>query len=457
MEITYSYKGVPTIDAFARSNKFFRGLMGPFGSGKSSGCVIEFPRRTDMQKAQGDGVKRARYAAIRNTYRQLEDTTIRTFEQWMPFSDFGRYYSSDHTFVCDKVPGMEFEVLFRALDNDRHVKNLLSLELTGAWINEAREIPKTIVDALEGRVGRYPGVKDGGCDWFGIWADTNPPDDDSWWYKHFEETAPENAELFKQPSGLSDAAENMQNLPPNYYKNLMLGKSDEFVKVYIKGEYGYVADGKPVYPEYNDRVHCQHVEAVKGLPIYRGWDFGLTPACMLSQLLPSGRWIILDELMADDMGIERFGNNVITWCGQKWDGFEFEDIGDPAGESKSQTDEKTCFQILNAMGIKIRGGDQDPNIRIESVKKPLNMMVSGLPAFTLHPRCKTLRKGFMGRYRYRRMQTAQERYDNKPEKNEYSHVHDAAQYVATKLFAAALKKSPSGSIDYYKIYGGGSA
>lgn len=454
MQITYSYEGSPTIEAFANSDARFRGLMGPFGSGKSSGCIIEIMRRAAAQKPAPDGIRRTRWAAVRNTYKQLDDTTIKTFQQWTPFEEFGRYYVADHRFVCDMIPGIEVEILFRALDNDRHVKNLLSLELTGAWFNEAREIPRTIVDAMDGRIGRFPSMKDGGPTWHGMIADTNPPDDDSWWFKYFEELRPKNAALFKQPSGLSPNAENIRNLIPNYYINLAEGKSPEYKKVYIDGEYGYVADGKPVFPEYNDNVHCADVEPVQKLTLYRGWDFGLTPACTLSQMLPNGRWIVIDELTADSMGIENFGRNVIAWCGQSYADFTFEDIGDPAGDSRSQTDERTCFEILKGMGINIRGGDQDPHVRQESVRKPLNRMVDGKPAFALHPRCKMLRKGFMGKYRYRKMQVAADRYDEKPEKNEYSHVHDALQYVATRLFAAALKRGEGNSgVDYYKIYG----
>ncbi|BCV04223.1 MAG: hypothetical protein CM15mV81_280 [uncultured marine virus] len=44
-------------------------------------------------------------------------------------------------------------------------------------------------------------------------------------------------------------------------------------------------------------------------------------------------------------------------------------------------------------------------------------------------RCATLIKGFQGGYCYRRMQVSGERYDDKPEKNMYSHIHDALQYM----------------------------
>ena len=48
------------------------------------------------------------------------------------------------------------EFLFRALDKPDDIKKLLSLEVTGGWLNEAREIPKAIMDILIGRLGRYP-------------------------------------------------------------------------------------------------------------------------------------------------------------------------------------------------------------------------------------------------------------------------------------------------------------
>ena len=68
-----------------------------------------------------------------------------------------------------------------ALDKQEDVKKLLSLELTGVWLNEARELPKSIVDACTMRVGRFPSMRDGGPSWFGVIMDTNAPDETHWW------------------------------------------------------------------------------------------------------------------------------------------------------------------------------------------------------------------------------------------------------------------------------------
>lgn len=437
--IEYSYEHAPTIREFSRSNAFVRGLMGPFGSGKSSGCVIEIMRRAAAQQPGPDGIRRSRWAVIRNTYGQLSDTTIKTFMEWMPPDSCGHYVQSEHNYTIDKMEGVVCEIMFRALDRPDHIRNLLSLELTGAWVNEAREIPWSIIDALQGRVGRFPKKVDGGPTWYGIIMDTNPPDDMSGWYHYFEDMRPSNAAVFKQPSGQSDAAENIGNLPNGYYQNLALGKSDEFVKVYIDGQYGFVLEGKPVYPEYNDTIHCRECSPVSGKPIRRGWDFGLTPACTFSQLLPSGQWIVFDEMVATSMGIDRFSDDVLLHIEHEHAGYQFEDYADPAGVQRAQTDEKSCYEIMLSKGIRVIAGEVAPSLRIEAVKKPLNTMIAGSPAFLLHPRCKVLRRGFMGGYQYRRMQTSIEKYADKPEKNDYSHPHDALQYDASKLFGGMLR------------------
>ncbi len=439
MEINYSYLHVPTIERFSDSNKFIRGLMGPFGSGKSVGCLIEILNRSAAQAPGPDGIRRTRWAVIRNTYGQLKDTTIKTVCEWLPPEQgFGtlRGLEKRPEYIITGFEGIEIELIFRALDNPSHVSNLLSLELTGAWVNEARDVPLSIIEALQGRVGRFPSMRVGGSSWHGIIMDTNPPDNDSWWYKLFEEKKPGNCAIFKQPSGLSSSAENIKNLPANYYVNLAAGKDHDFINVYVHGEYGYVQDGKPVYPDYFDSVHCtEAAEPRKGSPIIRGWDFGLQPACVFTQLSPEGTWVVFDELIADNMGITRFGDNVIEHCKKNYSEYIFEDYGDPAGQFGAETDESTCFQILQGKGIEIMAGEQTPLLRQESVKKTLITMANGLPILQLHPRCRMLRKGFQGKYRYRRMQVSNERYEDKPEKNAFSHPHDALQYIATRLFS----------------------
>src|ERR1700733_3205617 len=447
-DIEYDYAHVPTIWRFSQSHKFIRGLMGPFGSGKSSGCVMELVQWASRQP-DVESVRHSRFAVVRNTYRQLSNTSVRTWLDWLPDGQFGTFAKSDHNYFL-RVPladgtVAESEILFRALDRPEHVSNLLSLDLTGAWVNEAREIPWPVIKALQGRVGRYPAVRAGGCVDPGLLLDTHPPHRASWWYNNFEVDRPDNCEIFKQPSGRSAEAENLANLPANYYENQMKGADEDYIRVYVDGLYGYVKDGKPVFPEYNDGLHCAEVDPIKGVAIKRGWDFGLTPAVVFTQMLPEGRWIVFEEICGEDLGISTFADCVLQLSAERFPGHTFEDYGDPAGEQRSAMTadraEKTCFDILRGKGIFIRTGEQNLVSRLESVRKPLNTLREGKPQFQLHPRCTMLRKGFLGRYQYRRVKISgsAERYHDEPEKNEYSHPHDALQYVATKIFGDVVR------------------
>lgn len=420
-----------------------RCLVGPFGSGKSVGCVIELISRALAQKPGPDGIRRSRWIVVRNTYRQLSDSTVKTFLDWLPPIHFGDYRQSDQSYTIRAFENCVIEVIFRALDRPDHVGNLLSLEVTGGWVNEAREVPWAIIEALQGRVGRYPAVRDGGATWWGVFMDTNPADTDSKLYKYFVEAEhdPKSVALFMQPSGLGNQAENLENLPGgrDYYKKMALGKDREFVRVYCEGQWGFVIDGRAVFLEYNDTAHCvSDIKPVAYAPIYRGWDFGLTPACTFLQLLPTGQLIVFDELLSESMGVDQFSDEVLTHSSVHYPDWEFIDIGDPAGVQRSQTDEKTCFQILQSKGIMIEPGLQSVAIRLESVRRPLTRLVQGKPGFALHPRCKTLRKGFMGGYQYRRLQTSAEKFTAVPDKNSYSHIHDSLQYPLTRIFGGGM-------------------
>ncbi len=469
--LNYNTHDVPTIHAFLHDDAFIRGLMGPFGSGKSSGCLWDIVNRGLKQVPGPDGVRRSRWAIIRNTYGQLRDTTIKTVHQWFPYPMMGLWRSTEHEYLLNRLiaPGdkkcAEIELLFRALDRPDHVRNLLSLDLTGAWVNEAREVPWAIIDALQGRVDRYPAKRDGGATWAGIIMDTNPPDSDSNWYKFFEQadhreavehlaqfipglTVEKYCRIFKQPSGLSPECENKSNQSPGYWQRLAIGKTDEWVRVYCKGEYGFVTEGKAVFPEYHDNVHCPGTADDKKaprtdsrLPVHRGWDFGLTPSVIFSQLSASGQWKVVDELCADSMGVDRFSDRVLTHSSTHFPDTEFIDVGDPAGDSRAETDERTCFSILHAKGIMIEAGMQSPQIRQECVRKPLRQFDDdGNPAFNLHPRCSRLRRAMMGGYHFRRIQIGGgDRWAEKPEKNIYSHPADALQYSATRLFGPSLQ------------------
>src|SRR5688500_10495248 len=133
------------------------------------------------------------------------------------------------------------------MDDEADARQFLSLELTGIWFNELRELPRAVVEAGDGRLGRYPSMKDGGPSWYGMIADSNMPDEDHWLYALGEGDAPAGWDFFRQPGGVikvdgrwtqNPLAENIANLTPDYYTGQLAGKSDAWIAVHLAAEYG---------------------------------------------------------------------------------------------------------------------------------------------------------------------------------------------------------------------------
>ena len=453
LDINYTPAG-PVCDAFFYSDAFMSGIRGPIGSGKSTACCFRPWRHLAESDPDRHGVRRARWAVIRNTYPELKTTTIKTWHQWFP-RDLGGWQDVGPPTHHIKTGDVDMEVMFIALDRPDDVKKLLSLELTGAWVNEAREIPKAIIDGLTGRVGRFPPVRDGGNRWFGVIMDTNSPDTDHWWYYLSERVPGETLtsmveaeaelraagilaptqplfEFFTQPGGDAPDAENLENLPPGYYARARAGKDEAWIKVYVRGDYGFVTDGKPVYPEFRDNMHVRPVEFDQRLGLWIGIDFGLTPAAVFGQRTFVGRWHWIDELVAEDMGAKRFGELLRLKLDREYPKAAIDGIfGDPSGDNRAQTDERTPFDILRSEGVAARPApSNDFVLRREAVARPLGQLVDGIPSLIISPRCDVTRRGMAGGYQYKRLQvTGESRFHDKPNKNRFSHPCEAAQYM----------------------------
>lgn len=261
-----------------QSNAFARVAKGPVGSGKSSACVMEIVKRASQQEPGADGVRRTRFAVIRNTYRELRDTTRRTFEQWVP-QMAGKWREADFAFdlraPLDDGTRVECEVLFRSLNRPEDVKKLLSLELTGAYVNEVKEIPKRVIDVLETRIGRYPSAAQGGPTWFGWWGDTNPWHVGHWGQKLFKEPPP-GYELYAQPGGRAANAENTEHLPQGYYTRLCHGKDAEWIRVFIDGE-DAASDVGSIYGNLLEKYKFEDFKHPRD-GVFASYDLGFTDA-----------------------------------------------------------------------------------------------------------------------------------------------------------------------------------
>lgn len=519
---TITYTASHTAAKLHASNKLVRGFMGPVGNGKSVACIQEIVRLAREQAPNNQGVRKSRWAIIRNTTPELRTTTLNTWKQWLPEQvcpvTMHPMIVGKMNIPIDDGTRIELEAYFIALDRDDDVKKLLGMEITGAFINEAREISYAVVKAARERIGRYPARIDGyedtkdykaprdsegniqPCTRKALLMDTNPPDDDHWWYQLAEEgclrgtdeakkglAIQETAKIFdffrgpspliKQADGSYEPnpkAENIENLPGGYqyYLDMIAGNDEDQINVQVLGNYGHLTTGKPVYPEYNDKLHCPEtgIIPIPSLPIALGWDFGLTPSCIIGQLTSRGQLLILDECFAEDSNVRSFAlNTVKPLLSTKYKDFEIAfSVADPAGGNRGEGEGKSAIRILNDdyarenefgdiitplnLGfITEEAPTNDPTLRIDAVKSFLGRLVEGgYPAYVLNKSCRLLRKGKMGGYQYKKLQVSGDtRYNLKPDKNIYSHPADAEQYLALG-FTRGLNEYRREEQEYYE-------
>lgn len=495
---TLDFTSAPTVSAVLMDKtSFVIGLMGPFGSGKSVGMATWVMGIALEQEPAPDGIRYTRIGIVRNTQPELKSTTINTFTEVVPEGTHGRViYSSPISYHIripphgrpgspGHVPGVDAKILFIGLDKPQDVKHLLSMELTAAWVNEAREVPWAIIKVLLDRVGRYPSKERGRPTRVQVGMDTNPPDEDHWWYEAFEVAPPDvkwkdqggnvhhiRWRGYRQPPALLECkkvaegiyqstdprfqyeydddevipaagtywavnphAENLPHLEPAYYARIATGKDRQHIECYGCGMYVYVKEGRPVLPEFHRDSMVDEFAAIEGADMILGVDIGggtLAPAAVLLQRHPLGIWLCHDEVIGEEMGVDRFADVLRGHMTNRWPNVTVRAVyTDPAAEKRDEIFEVKVNQWLREKGFPVKPAPtQDWRDRRLAIAQPCGRFIAGKPGLMIHKRCRTLIKGLSGAWHFRRVQMAgSERYTETPDKTHpYSDVCEALGY-----------------------------
>ena len=436
MNAVVTFKSPPTVGRFMLDKFFIRFIIGPVGSGKSVGCIMELLRRAREQAANARGLRQTRFAIVRNTLQQIKQTCLADIEMWI--KPIAHYKVSDQTiYVTMNLPDgtkVESEWLLMPLDTKEDVKRLLSLNLTGAWVSEFREIPLDVIDGIVGRLGRYPAKAIAPLTWHGLIGESNPPDEDSEWFHKLEVERPPNWNVFKQPGGMDPAAENRENLPDDYYENLVSNNSPDWVDVHVHAKYGKSLSGQAVFRStFRPDFHISKIPlfATPGLPLMLGQDFGRTPAALISQIDTRGRLLVLREVNSVDMGIELFITSTLRpVLYQFYMGFTAFMVADPTGRYKGQTGEESPFDALKRLGFKVYAAPSNElEPRLRAVEQQFLRSIDGGPSVLIDgTNCPNLVQALKYHYRYRRKKDGE--LDEKPEKTHpWSDLADDLQYL----------------------------
>ena len=447
----------PVAGAFCLDRSEFPVIMGPVGSAKSTAAAMRLMNTAAQQTTGAYGVARTRFAIVRNTNRMLLDTTLKTWLELFPEREYGTFERVRMTHrIRATINGVavDAEFIFRPLENEDDIRNLLSAEYTGMWFNEFREIDPKIIPHAMARCGRYPNAAAGGCTWKGILGDTNPWAFTSEYHKWFVTQKRQGYAFFKQPGGMDPAAENLHNLAQNsetsklewddpvrqaqgrtYYEKLLRDYAPDDANMYVHCQYGASRSGKPVFASYNDNTHIREVAYDRNAPLLIGYDCtGRNPAALVAQKSDTGQWRILLEFCDEGMGMEQHAAELKRLLEAEFPDATIARItADPAGTSKGAND-LDMLQVIRSKFpgvLVVKARTNDPATRIEAVDGTFRRLINGEPAILISPRCVILREACISAYHYRKLKLAgKERHAEEPDKNHpYSDCADALEYL----------------------------
>lgn len=483
----------PISEAFFHDNSFVSFIQGPYGSAKTTTCFFKLLARAMRMPVCKDGKRHYRALVLRDTYRRMERTAIRSWHKWFPPSAGewagGQDRPSKHKLEIENLEdGIDliFEIEFAAV-GDLDIEDFMGgYEVTDMFLNEVNLQKQEVLTYGSGRCGRFPSLKDLPADMplngsaivngqeislagytvsrlppgvkykelppgaifdYGIIGDLNAPEYGSWLLNmKFGQLDPGAAALgkttfFRQPGGRENGAENTQHLPPAYYERLAAANAhqDWWVKRMIDNKPGFSRAGKPVYEQYNEDLHCPKlpIELLPNVQIELAFDGGLHPAAVAGQRAHDGQMRIVKEFYFGRCGPTRFAEKIAEWLDGPAKGIPLAKTHacDPTmfdGVDKESGELGIVDIIQNVTGLTlVEAPTNEPSLRQDAVRQELVYLIDGKhPALVICVTCVGVHKGMASDYRFSKIQRETgEEHADRPLKNEASNLQDAVQYL----------------------------
>jgi len=504
----------PVSAKFYAARDFLSIIMGPVGSAKTTTVLRKIMMLANYQApSPRDGKRRSRWRVVRDTYKNVKSTSLVTWHKIVPADSPAtiRYaYGGPADAAVHVVhwphpaDGSEviLEVEFVGLGELTAEQSMSSWEGTGIYYNELNLMDEqTFLQGIT-RVGRYPGDDHGLTSCPCILADLNAPPVTDWTYRLISRItsgrldemligaglSPADllnswhtrlAGFYRQPGGREPGAENLENLGGRAYYNrqvglFLLAGREDLITTKVDNQFGPTRAGRPVYSGWKDHRHVapEPLMPMEGIKIMVGADQGLCPAAILLQEMPDGQVRGLDEVVPPrnvTWTAAEFAENLMRLRrSDKYRGFTFAGCCDMAGNARTANDpnKATWVSIVRANTDFpwALASTNDLDTRLSAVRVPLARDLGGEPGFLLSPTCEVTREGFNDGYRFRRRAVSGEEYDDLPEKNYFSNVHDALQYGCMGLglhFDAQARARPTRATapvrakTSFRIFGGG--
>lgn len=462
---------------FMSSTARIKGIMGPQGGGKTTVIINHVLEKAAMQPPSPvDGVARYRLIVWMRTYRELWAKVIPDWLEWVPKESRAFQISwqggvdnpATHKFKFRAIVAGEekicaVEVWFRAVGDQTPQEAAKGLHATDGWLPEATSASVDMRKALFGRLGRYPAREHGGAPNRQLFCDWNAGDPYNWTSEYFiterplgkDDAGRPMVEFFRQPGGRDPGAENLHNLPDNYYSDQCEANSDDpdWIRRMVDNKVGFMRDGTPVFDQFDDELHVSDLELVpwRGVPLVIAADAGLTPAAVIGQRKVTGEAQILCEITSRRAGAEQFAEAVnLVLDSPRFAGFQKPramfvdptalDAKESSDKSENSEGLKSWATIVSKItGLVVRPSrcKNDPVIRTGSVNQMFKRRIGGRPATRIDRKhCPELIKGCARDYQYKKTAVVVGgtlEYQDKPTKNFASHVCNGLEYFAANV------------------------
>jgi hypothetical protein len=474
----------PVAQRFLNSTALTAVLMGPLGGGKTTACAFKrilAATLAPIARHPEDGIptRMCRWVVLRDTFRSAEKTVLESWKQWFPKNYAGSSAQGGndrpyvHTLRFLGMDGVRVEAIteFAGLGENSIETLMKGREYSGAWLNELDTHAEGALDDMEQRTGRYPKAdilltrreiaaleEKLGRKLFAperrmrtVIGDMNAPTVDNWTYDTLVSDLGPGREFFQQPSGRSNAAENLFNLEPDYYDRIIENQEERFVMRMVDNKFGYSLAGKAVYQNFDHRRHVseQPLRYYPDRDLHIGADVstgGLSPAALLGQ--ENVRINVLAELwMGQGVGPTRFGEALQRLMNERFPNHPRKQIRlwpDPAafgGEDK-ETDQKHAADIIAAaLGVVAQlpgNGSNDIAMRLKAMENEFRGYFEPGSSLMIDPSCVEYIKACGGKYRFKRKVAGSTNdYEELPEKaHPSSDIADAGQYLVIGIRGA---------------------
>lgn len=196
--------------------------------------------------------------------------------------------------------------------------------------------------------------------------------------------------------------------------------------------------------DFNPAIHVMDKEYKPDFdfPLLRGWDFGGNQSVIICQWYKDCLYVI-EEFPNMGYATRDVGARILEICAMRWPKANFIDITDPTGADRGRNDAtgRSNHDVMRELGFEDiqKGATNKIEPRIDAVLKLLISLKDGKPQLQINSKCHMTLTAFTGAYHYEeKLKKNQKR--PVPVKNEYSHIMDALQYVATRVKTVNMRR-----------------